>query len=97
MKITSFIAGVAVGAIAGGAAVALTTPKRGAELRSDIKKEYDHAVDKIDQYKDSATDKIGEYKEKVGAYTEELKETSKEEISKIFPKKSSNSVEENEE
>lgn len=87
MGVRSFLGGVAVGAIAGGVAIALTTPKRGAELRGDIKKEYDIAKEKAEEYKDSATIKLDQYKEKI----------SKEELSKFLHREDSNHEKELEE
>lgn len=66
MRARDFALGALIGGIATGVAVALTTPKNGQELRSDIKKEaetlYEEGRNKFDATYDSASEKASEAK-----------------------------------
>ena len=79
-KKSGFFAGVIFGALAGAAGALLTSPKKGEELRNDLKLQYDEykenpqekmaeykelAQDKALEARDYTTEKIDEFKEKV--------------------------------
>ncbi len=66
MKVRDFALGALIGGVATGVAVALTTPKNGADLRSDIKKEaetlYEEGRNKFDATYEAASEKAAETK-----------------------------------
>ncbi len=77
MKLGSFITGAVVGAIAAGAAVALTTPKKGEELREDIKKESEKLLDQADELTKEARNKSEEIRKEALAKSEEIRKEAK--------------------
>ncbi len=64
MRARDFALGAFIGGVATGVAVALTTPKNGAELRTDIKKEaetlYEEGRNKFDATYEAASEKANE-------------------------------------
>ncbi len=64
MRARDFALGALIGGISTGIAVALTTPKNGADLRSDIKKEaetlYEEGRNKFDATYEAASEKAAE-------------------------------------
>ncbi|MGL4590048.1 MAG: YtxH domain-containing protein [Mycoplasmatales bacterium] len=69
MKAKSFFVGAVFGAVVSGIAVALTTPKKGSELRSDIKKEaetlYKEGMSKVEDSYEVSKEAIGNTKEMI--------------------------------
>lgn len=66
MKVRDFALGAFIGGVATGVAVALTTPKNGADLRTDIKREaetlYEEGRNKFDATYEAASEKAAETK-----------------------------------
>ncbi len=77
MKLGSFITGAVVGAVAAGAAVALTTPKKGEELREDIKKESEKLLNQADELTKDARTKSEEIRKEAMAKTDEIRKEAK--------------------
>lgn len=70
MKLTELVLGTLTGVVVGGAVVALTTPKTGVELRSELNKKgtdvYYQARDKFSEFKVEFDHKVYEIEFKLG-------------------------------
>ena len=67
--ITFLLIGLGVGAAAG----MLLAPKAGKQLRKDLRRSYDDALDTISEWTDEAKDRFDEALEKGADFTEELR------------------------
>lgn len=98
MKGKGFILGALVGGIAAGVAVALTTPKKGSELRSDIKAEaeklYEEGSTIAADTKVRSTEKLNEAKGYVNTKVSMGKEKINEKINKTHIDEAVDDVEE---
>lgn len=61
--------GIGIGAVAG----LLLAPKAGKQLRRDLRRSYDDALDTISEWTDEAKDRFDEAVEKGAEFTEELR------------------------
>ena len=90
MKIGSFVTGVVIGGIVTGVAVALTTPKKGGELRDDIKGHatvlYNDSMENIDDVKVKTTSIYNEKKEQAKVTTSDLNDKVHQKKNKINKK-----------
>lgn len=97
MRAKDFAFGALIGGIATGVAVALTTPKNGPELRSDIKKEaetlYEEGRNKFDNTYEAASGKVTETKvnldealSTINTRVAELKEEAKNAVEELKAK-----------
>lgn len=75
-NIVSFVSGVILGAAVAGAAVALTTPKRGEELRDELRGKTTEIKDKAIEVKESMLSKSTEWKDVATAKSSEIKDVA---------------------
>lgn len=75
-----FVAGLALGALAGVVAGWFTAPKPGKELRADVKNKakevYEDVRDRSEDFVEGAKDKMGEFGEKAKAKLGWIKDSS---------------------
>jgi len=67
--LTFLLIGLGIGAAAG----MLLAPKAGKQLRKDLRRSYDDALDTISEWTDEAKDRFDEALEKGADFTEELR------------------------
>lgn len=87
MKKKSFVLGALIGAAVGSVATALTTPKRGKELRDDMKTEaekfYGISLDKYNKLSKDAKERFNIEFEKIKVKYSETSDKYKEELDKL--------------
>lgn len=104
MRAKDFALGALIGGMATGVAVALTTPKKGEELRSDIKKEaetlYEEGRNKFDATYEAASEKASESKVNleealatINTKVTELKEEAKAAVEELKAKTEQETIE----
>lgn len=76
---------IALGGVLGASLALLFAPKKGSDLRGDIKKKIDAIIKDVDQMK--VEDIKKEFKDKANEITKELEDLDKEKVLKIAKKK----------